>query len=86
MVIGQRCLLQILKSKVLLSLNQAGLVEKFTDAMVWLFLPNINSKASISRAISAIFFLLKLLKILNLNIFETKSKSSLMCEGGYING
>jgi len=26
-------------NKVLLSLNQAGLVEKFTDAMVWLFLP-----------------------------------------------
>jgi len=25
--------------KVLLSLNQAGLVEKFTDAMVWIFLP-----------------------------------------------
>jgi len=27
------------KNKVLLSLNQAGLVEKFTDAMVWIFLP-----------------------------------------------
>ena len=26
-------------NKTLLSLNQAGLVEKFTDAMVWIFLP-----------------------------------------------
>ncbi len=27
------------KNKTLLSLNQAGLVEKFSDAMVWIFLP-----------------------------------------------
>ena len=26
-------------NKTLLSLNQAGLIEKFTDAMVWIFLP-----------------------------------------------
>ncbi|MBE8189692.1 MAG: MFS transporter [Candidatus Thioglobus sp.] len=27
------------RDKILFSLNQAGLVEKFTDAMVWIFLP-----------------------------------------------
>ena len=37
--LGQLFKLASLQSKPLMALNQAGLVEKFTDAIVWIFLP-----------------------------------------------
>jgi len=37
--LGQLFKLASLENKALLALNQAGLVEKFTDALVWIFLP-----------------------------------------------
>ncbi|MCJ8339895.1 MAG: MFS transporter [Pseudomonadales bacterium] len=37
--LGQLFKLASLQSKPLIALNQAGLVEKFTDAIVWIFLP-----------------------------------------------